>query len=484
MNYEFTKTLEEKDSDVKVVFIFKDTSLEIFPEDVKKQFSNSVERKAFSYKKGCTKIFSHKEEPFMVVGLGENSSKFTEEDLRYAVHGFAKKMRAENFKSASVHFDDSSLSRSVIYKIFVEMLETSLYKFEWYKKDYKKAALENVYIADISANQGAIEGIKEGQILAQAVLTCKSLVDEPANVIYPETLAKHVQKLGKESGFEVEVFEKDKIEKFGMHAFLNVARGSARKPKLIVMRYFGAGNKDEINGLVGKGLTYDTGGYSIKPSNGMLTMKCDMGGAASVIGAMEAIAKSKLTVNVVAVVASCENNISGEAYYPGDIIDSMAGKKIFVGNTDAEGRLTLVDAITYIIKHEKVDNIVDFATLTGAATVAFGSACAAVVGRDDDFVAEYEKAAKIAGEKAWRMPIFEEYEELLKHDTADLTNSAGAPGTITAGLFLGEFVEGKPWVHVDIAPTSYIDKPSGFYDKGATGYGSKTIFELMKSRIK
>jgi leucyl aminopeptidase len=298
----------------------------------------------------------------------------------------------------------------------------------------------------------------------------------------PTVLANRVEALGKEKGFEVEVFDQKKIEAMGMEAYMSVAKASAEPPKFIVMRY--RGDKTEgakTLGLVGKGLTYDSGGLSIKPTSSMLTMKSDMGGAAAVIGAMGAIAENKLEANVVAVVAACENMIAGNSYRPGDIIGSMGGKTIFIGNTDAEGRLTLIDAMHYIVTEEKVDAVVDIATLTGAALHCLGDVATVSISRDDSFYQLVDQSFNKAGEKIWRMPIFDEYKELIKHEEADLTNTAGRPGTITAGLFIGEFTGDLPWVHLDIAGTSWASKAKHYISKGGTGVGARSLYYLAKA---
>ena len=265
-----------------------------------------------------------------------------------------------------------------------------------------------------------------------------------------------------------------------MKAFLEVAKGSVHKPRLIVMRYMGNENSDERVGLVGKGLTFDTGGYSLKPSTSMDTMKSDMGGAAAVIGTMQALAKNKVEKNVVAVVAACENAISGGSYKPGDIIGSMAGKTIEVLNTDAEGRLTLVDAVTYIIEKEKVDKVVDVATLTGAVLVALGTEVTGVISNNDEFYDELIVAARRSGEKFWRLPNDKCYKKLYKGDFADLKNTGGRyGGSITAGMFIGEFVQDKPWLHLDIAGTSWSDSGNDTTPKGGTGAPVSTLYELV-----
>jgi leucyl aminopeptidase len=268
-----------------------------------------------------------------------------------------------------------------------------------------------------------------------------------------------------------------------MDAFLAVAKCSKHSPKFIVMRYFGnKENEKDIFGLVGKGLTYDSGGYSIKPTNSMLDMKTDMAGAASVIGAMCAVAGNNLNINVVAVVATCENMISHKAYKPGDIINSMAGKTIEVLNTDAEGRLTLADAVHYIIEKENATKIIDIATLTGAALVALGTVTTAVLSNNDKFYLELENASKITGEKVWRLPMFDEYKQEIKGTLGDLKNSGGRyAGTITAGLFIGEFVQNKPWIHMDIAGTATSSKDEGYLAKGATGVGVRTLYYMAKN---
>jgi leucyl aminopeptidase len=210
-------------------------------------------------------------------------------------------------------------------------------------------------------------------------------------------------------------------------------------------------------------------------------MKGDMGGAAAVIGAMCAISEARLKRNVVAVVAACENMISGSSYRPGDIISSMGGKSIFIGNTDAEGRLTLIDAMHYMITEEKATKLVDIATLTGAALHCTGAAASVAIASEDRFFNDVQDAFSLSGEQIWRMPIYDEYKELLKHEEADLTNTPGKPGSITAGLFIGEFTQGLPWVHIDIAGTSMTDSAKGIHSRGATGVGVRPLYYLAKS---
>ena len=310
----------------------------------------------------------------------------------------------------------------------------------------------------------------------------RNLVDLPANIINPITLAERTVELGKEFGFEVEVLDDNKIQELGMNLLYSVGKASVTKPRLIVMRYFGDRDSKDIMGLVGKGLTYDTGGLCIKPADSMMNMKDDMTGGATVIGAMCAIAKNRLKKNVVAVVPACENAINGNSYRPGDIIKSMNGKYVEIINTDAEGRLALADAITYIVRNEKVSEIIDVATLTGAMMVALGTFTTGVFSNRDEVYSLLEKSCSKYGERIWRMPLDEEFAEDLKSDVADLKHmGARWGGAISAAKFLEIFAEGTPWTHMDIAGTAY-NNSSKWYKKGASGVHVRGLYEYCKNR--
>lgn len=418
----------------------------------------------------------------IVLGLGK-AEELTVDSMRKS---FAKavrelkKIKAENVKVCTGNMELKDVNELV--KGLVEGMVLGAYKFDKFKT-YKKDE-KNLVINLSEKLSSAKETLEESLVLAQGTIIARDLVNEPANIMNPTLLADHAIEFGAKYGFEVEVKGLKKIEELGMKAFLAVARGSVHEPKLIVMRYNGdPDNMDVREGLVGKGLTFDTGGYSLKPSTSMDTMKSDMGGSAAVIGAMSIIAQRKLKKNVVAVVAACENAISGDSYKPGDIIGSMGGKNIEILNTDAEGRLTLIDAVHYIIDKEKVNSVVDIATLTGAALVALGTTTTAVLANDDKFYATLEEASKSTGEFVWRMPITEEYKEMNKSKVADLKNIGGKfAGTITAGLFIGEFVQDKPWMHLDIAGTSWSDSSLPYSEIGGTGEGARILYELVKRR--
>ena len=415
------------------------------------------------------------------VGLGK-FNELEKTDLINAVAKGVKQAEKLNINELGINFIKANgLCTGGITKSIVQGVKLASYKFDKYKGN-KEAYNPNVTI--VGAPKEKLEKMKlkieEASNVADGIIVARDLVNEPANVLYPETLAKRAVEIGKESGFEVEVFDEKQIEDLGMKAFLEVGKGSVHKPRLIVMRYMGNENSDERVGLVGKGLTFDTGGYSLKPSASMDTMKSDMGGDAAVIGTMQALAKNKVSKNVVAVVAACENAISGGSYKPGDIIGSMSGKTIEVLNTDAEGRLTLVDAITYIIEKENVDKVVDVATLTGAVLVALGTEITGVLSNNDEFYEELVVASRRSGEKFWRLPNDKCFKKLYKGDFAELKNTGGRfAGTITAGMFIEEFVQDKPWLHLDIAGTSWTDAANDSTPKGGTGAPVSTLYELV-----
>ncbi|URZ14587.1 leucyl aminopeptidase [Clostridium felsineum] len=418
------------------------------------------------------------------VGIG-SAKEISGEKIRNAFARSIKKCR--EFLSEKVYVSTTNIEGfkyTEEINAIVEGIEFGDYKFDKYKSDKKPQNNIEICIGNVPTDRvkEAERELNESITLVEATLLARNLVNEPANVMTPEALSKAAGDAGKEYGFEVEVFDKDKIKELNMKAFLSVVAGSEKPPKLIVMRYFGDKESSDTLGLVGKGLTYDSGGYSIKTNEGMLTMKSDMGGGAAVIGAISAIAKRKLKVNVVSVIAAGENLISPAAYKPGDIIGSMAGKTIEVINTDAEGRLTLADAVYYAILREKVTKVVDIATLTGAALSALGITTTAVVTNNKEFYKKLEEASYKSGERVWRLPEFDEYKKLIKSDIADLKNVGGKfAGTITAGLFIGEFIEEKPWLHLDIAGTAWRDNEDGYFSKGGTGAGVRILYYLAQN---
>lgn len=423
--------------------------------------------------------------PIMFLGLGKQE-ELNSETIRLSLGKALRKINEIKEEEITLNlFKSDKVCVKRMVKSIVEAALLTEYSFQKYLSKKKEFHLNKLNLINFNNEidfEDAKLAIEEAEILASTTILARDLVNEPANILGPNELAKAAEKAGEEYGFEVEVLKEDAIEDLHMDAFLAVAKGSKKSPRLIVMRYFGDKDSEEILGFVGKGLTYDSGGYSIKPTDGMVTMKSDMGGSAAVIGAISAIAKSKLKINVVAVVAACENLISGKAYKPGDIINSMGNKTIEVLNTDAEGRLTLVDAVYYAIHKEKVTKVIDIATLTGAVLVALGKDVTGLVTNNNEFLESLKKASNMSGEKVWELPNFPEYKKLIKSDIADLKNIGGRwAGTITAGLFIGEFVGDTPWVHMDIAGTAWKDSEESYFTKGGTGVGVRTLYYLAKS---
>jgi len=346
--------------------------------------------------------------------------------------------------------------------------------------------LESLTVIDRSRTvvAAAQQGINEGIVLAEAANLARDLVNEPANFMTPTHLAAEATRIAEKYKLEVEVFEREEIKKMGMGAFLGVAQGSHQPPKFIVMKYKGTESKDFDIALIGKGLTFDSGGISLKPAEKMGDMKGDMAGGASVIGAMGAIGQLKPKVNVMAIIAATENMPGGSALKPADVLTAMNGKTIEVDNTDAEGRLTLADALSYANK-QGVKRIVDIATLTGGCVVALGDVTTGAFTNNQELLGAVIKAGEAVGDKIWQLPLFEEYKEQNKSTIADIKNSGGRPASpITAALFVGEFAGETPWVHLDIAGTSDIDKNRGYYTKGATGVPARTLIKLVLSLSK
>jgi len=357
------------------------------------------------------------------------------------------------------------------------------YAFDKYKQTKADFTKKEITLFTQDNNIDSLtSALNEGMHIAESICIARDLVNEPSDVLTPYELANRCVSYGKKYGFEVDVFDREVCEKLGMSAFLTVSRGSAYEPNLTVMRYLGNVNFDTPTlGVIGKGLCYDSGGLYLKPGASMEHSKADMAGGAAVIGAMCALAANQVPVNVTAVVAACENMLDGKGYRNGDIVHTMAGKSVFVGSTDAEGRLTLADAITYMVRHENVDSIIELSTLTGSCANFFGDVCCGVLTTDDKLYSKLSNCSDISGEKYWRIPHFDEFREFIKSDIADLHNtSTGGAGGICAGLFLDEFKEDKPFIHLDVAGMTFTKKKRNGYPKGGTGYGVKTVYHYIK----
>ena len=353
------------------------------------------------------------------------------------------------------------------------------YRFDAYLSRKSKVADHQVTLL---ADESSADALQEGQVLAQSVMTARDLVNELAEVLTPEEMARKTVELGQQCGFDVEVLDRQQCQELGMNLFLAVSRGSTLEPKFIIMRYQGSRKNEAPIALVGKGITYDSGGYNIKKSS-MESMRFDMNGGAAVIGAMCAIARRKLPVNVVAAVAACENMVDADAFRNGEVIKSMNGQTVFVRNTDAEGRLTMADAMTWCIRSENPSELLEVAGLTGSVCSFYGSVCAATLSNDPAIFQRVTDLMPVTGEKYAAMPFFLEYRQQLSCPYADLNNAPlNAPPGILAGFFLEAFSEGVPFMHVDFGAMPFTGRRSDGQPEGGTGFGVKTLYYYVKTR--
>ena len=358
-----------------------------------------------------------------------------------------------------------------------------LYRFDRYhtNRDDGDGDFEELTIAELddARAESIRQGVARGRAMAEATMIARNMVNEPANVMTPTSMSEVARRVADDNGLGFEVMDNADMREMGMGAFIGVAQGSEEPAKLIILTYDGDPENPGNNlGLIGKGITFDTGGISLKPAANMEAMKGDMAGGASVIGAMQIIAQLKPRINVTGMVAATENMPGGSAQRPGDVVTAMNGKTIEVINTDAEGRLVLADALS-LARQRGITRLVDIATLTGAMVTTLGKAATGVMGNDDELIGDVIKAGKQTGEKFWQLPMFDEYKELIRSDVADMKNTGGRQaGSITAAFLLKEFVEGAAWAHLDIAGTSTSERASGYQVKGATGTPARTLAQL------
>lgn len=425
----------------------------------------------------------------VVLGLGKRE-KFTAETVRSTSAVVARYLRRIGAKKAAMLILGAGiggLNAGASAQATTEGAMLGLYSFKQYKAKHDDEAdkeLEELTIVepDKSRLQGLETGVNKGRLLAEAVAIARGLVNEPANVVNPAKMAEAATEVATSHGLDIEVLGREDMLQHGMGAFIGVTQGTANEPKLIIIDYKGdPGHPDNNIALVGKGVTFDSGGISIKSAASMWEMKGDMSGGASVIGAMHAIAAIKPKLNVFGVIPAVENMPSGTAQRPGDIVRAMNGKTIEIDNTDAEGRLILADAICYMKEIRGVKRVVDIATLTGAIVVALGHVASGVMGTSQTMVDAVLAASKVTGEKMWQLPMFEEYKRQNHSEYADVKNTGGRPaGSITAAFFISEFAEGLEWAHLDIAGTFMADRTTGHEVKGASGIPTRTLVELVE----
>jgi leucyl aminopeptidase len=427
----------------------------------------------------------------VVAGLGKQAD-FNVDKIRTLSGNLARFLRRQRLKSAGVITHGAGIGGMDAGDCAAAIAEGTLlglYRFTRHKSatnggagkpDDDSTDLETLTIVEHDASKlAALErGVERGRILAEATNSCRDLANEPANYLTPADLAGRAVELARDAGVECDVKGPEWLREQGMGAILGVAAGSVQEPRFIIMRYNGAGAGKPALALVGKGITFDTGGISIKPAENMGEMKGDMTGAAAVVTAMNAIGRLKPRINVIALAPCTENMPSGSATKPGDVLKTRSGKTIEVVNTDAEGRLVLSDALTYA-RENGAKAIVDVATLTGAISTTLGNVAMGAMTNDAALMDRVSKAAAEAGEKVWELPMYDEYKDLINSDVADMKNSGGRQaGSITAAFLLKEFVEDTPWVHLDIAGVDTYERERGVFVKGSSGIPVRTLVHL------
>ncbi len=420
----------------------------------------------------------------VVVGLGQ-PSEFDAERVRQVSAAAAQAAAKGNVKTIATIVHGAGiggLDVTAAAQCVAEGTLLGLYRYDRYKnkKDDGHGVPDQVVIVEMDA--GKLEairaGVERGVILAEATNFARDLVNAPGNELTPAELARRAEAMAQEEGLECTILGRDEMERLGMGALLGVAQGSAQEPKLIFLRYRGAGDEAPV-ALVGKGVTFDTGGISLKPREGMADMTTDMAGAAAVLGAMRAIARLKPRKNVIAVAPCVENMPSGTALKPGDILRAMTGKTIEIDNTDAEGRLILADAVAYA-ESQGAHTIIDVATLTGACVIALGHIYTGLVSNDDALAEAIMAAGRKAGERYCRLPADPEFKEQYKSHVADIMNTGGRPaGAITGALIISEFIDKARWAHLDIAGTAAAKQAKHYRVKGATGVAVRTLAEYV-----
>ncbi len=454
-----------KDSAV-IRFVPRDQRAKLQPPVSEEEFSGKANALLYSRDTGT-----------LCVGLGERA-KIDAHTLRSAAGAAAMFLKKIGRSRAVVRLEDWPQFAGPV----VEGMVLADYRFERFKTQ-KSTVLESVKIQVLAEDLAAAKTAgRRGETVGEATNFARDVANQPANLLYPETLADRAEKLGRDFDLEVTIFDEKKLRAGKFGGLIAVGQGSVRGPRLIVIEHRGGPKSEKPIALVGKAITFDTGGISIKPAANMEDMIFDKCGGMAVLGAMAALAELKVKRNVVGIIASAENMPSGGAYRPGDIITTYDGKHIEIINTDAEGRVVLADAIAYARLDCKAAAIIDLATLTGACGVALGDYAAGFFTNNDAFGKRVLAAAEKAGERIWPLPLYTDYEEQIKSDVALIKNSGGRlGGACTAAAFLKTFAEDTPWAHLDIAFTAYREKDRADLARGATGFGVRTLVQLVES---
>ena len=486
-----SKPVNEIDAEGLAVAVFKDEKadgglLKSLDKAAGGLISDVTKSEEFTGKEGETAYFhvsgnGLKARRLLLIGCGDRGS-YKSAQITQLGGTAARFLRSKNVKTIAVvpraELDAERAAQMVVVGAIMGMFELDKYR----TKDKENRELKSVTVVVEGADKKAVQrGAERGRIIGDSINFTRDLANEPGAYMTPTIMADRAKKVAKEFGLSFDVLDQKQMEKLGMGSLLGVSRGSDEPPKLIVMKYKPAkSSSKELLALVGKGITFDSGGISLKPGENMELMKYDMTGAATVIGTMRAIAQLKPSVSVLGVAPCSENLPSGKATKPGDVLRAMSGKTIEVINTDAEGRLVLADAIAYA-KKLGATKIIDMATLTGAVSIALGDVNTAILGTDQELIGEVIASGVEVGEKFWQLPLDAEYTKQIKSDIADIKNVGGKKaGTITAAAFLKEFAEETPWAHLDIAGTAWGDPATPYRSKGPTGVAVRTLVEFIE----
>lgn len=423
-------------------------------------------------------------ERLLLVGAGKRED-FSLDTIRKVTGSAARFLRGKGARSMAIlrrsQLEIGNSAQAAVEGVLLGLFEPDMYKTE--NKEERRID-ELILLAAAAGSEDALaQGVERGRIIGEAVNFARELSNEPSSTLTPTELAERSKETATRFGLDIDILDEARMKELGMGALLGVARGSDEPAKMIILRHMGNEDDSDVIAIVGKGITFDSGGISIKPAEGMEKMKYDMSGAAATLAAMRAIAQLKPRANVIGVMPTAENMPSGRAYKPGDVLRAMSGKTIEVINTDAEGRLILADAISYARKLGAT-KIIDLATLTGAVSIALGTINVAILGNDQLFVDEVRGAAREVGERFWQLPMDKDYREMIKSDIADIKNSSGRnAGTITAAYFLREFAEDTPWVHLDIAGTAWENDRKPYMAKGPTGVAIRTLINYVCNHV-
>jgi len=486
------QSITKVDADALAVAVFKgekadDGILKTLDKAAGGVVNSVIKSEEFSAKEGETAYFhltdsGLRARRLLLVGCGDRS-EYKARQVSQMAGSAARFLRSKNAKTiAIVPRSDGDVEKAAQWTISGAVM--GLFEPDKYRtKDKEQRQVERFEVVIEGADKKALErGAERGLIIGESVNFTRDLANEPGGYMTPTHMAERAKKIAKDFGLSIDVLDQKQIEKLGMGSFLGVARGSEEPPKLIVLKYTPPKKvkSDGLLALVGKGITFDSGGISLKPGENMELMKYDMSGAATVMGTMRAIAQLKPSVPVLGIAPCCENLPSGKATKPGDVLRAMTGKTIEVINTDAEGRLILADGIAYA-KKLGATQIIDMATLTGAVSIALGDVNTAILGTDQKLIDSFIAAGKEVGEKFWQLPLDNEYTNQIKSDIADIKNVGGKKaGTITATAFLKEFADGVSWAHLDIAGTAWGDPATPYRSKGPTGVAVRTLVEFIE----